>query len=53
MYGHVVDPHDQHWHVDWGDPEHEHEDRGRVVVKVVVCARARVTGEAERPYTSA
>lgn len=53
VYGDVVDPDDEHWHVYWEDPEHEDEDGGRVVVEVVVCARACVASEAEGPYTSA
>lgn len=49
----VVDPDDQHWHVDWKDPEHEDQHRGCVVVEVVVCAGASVAGEAEGSYAGA
>ena len=33
----VVNPDDQYWNIDWKDPEHEDEDRVRIVVEVCSC----------------
>ena len=44
MDGEVVDPHNQHRHVDWQHPEHEDEHRGSVVVEIIVGTRVGVPG---------
>lgn len=48
MDGQVVNPDDQHWHVDWQDPEHEDEHGGCVIVEIIMGAGAGVSREAER-----
>lgn len=53
MDGEVVDPNDQHRHVDGQHPEHEDEHRGGVVVEIVVGTRVSVPGESQCPYASA
>ena len=41
--GEVVGPHEEDGDVDWEDPDHEDEDRVRVVVEIIVGPRALYT----------
>lgn len=39
VHGEIADPDDEDWKVDWENPEHEDQDRVRIIVKVVVDVR--------------
>lgn len=43
--GEVVNPDDEHRHVDGQHPKHEDEHRGGVVVEIIVGTRVSVPGE--------
>lgn len=51
--GDVVDPDDEHGHVDGQYAEHKDENGGGVVVEIIVGAGAGVAGEAQRPDAGA
>lgn len=49
----VVDPDNEHGHVDWQHPEHEYKHRSGVVVEIIVCARVSVAGKSQCSYARA